>query len=143
METDGGTNAKTNDCIQITAGKNDAGANFIMRWPDPSRGTMTSKPASMSNSYAEQHTTTNAQDDMPLIWPVLTPTDLRVAGPQLASAGEPQGMLAILAGALAFAALMALSIFKRRPHVRLMPASRTTRIMPSKKVRANRFGAQP
>jgi hypothetical protein len=64
---------------QITAGKNDAGANFIMRWPGLSLGTMTSKPApmrnsaAMSNSYADEHTTTNAQDDMPLIWPVLTP----------------------------------------------------------------------
>jgi hypothetical protein len=123
---------------QITAGRNDAGADFIMRWPDPSLGTMTSKPASMSNSYAEQHTTMNAQDDMPLIWPVLTATDLGVAGPQLASAGEPR-MLTILAGALAFAAVMALSIFKRRPHVRLMPASPTARITPSKKVRPNRY----
>jgi hypothetical protein len=101
---------------QITAGKNDADANFIMRWPGPSLGIMMSEPASMSNSaamsYAEERTT-NAPDDMPLIWSVLTPTDLRVAGPQLASAGEPEGMLAILAGALAFATVMLRLTFNR------------------------------
>lgn len=126
----GATNARA-ALAQITAGKNDAGANFITRWPDLSLGTMRSKPASVSNSYVEEHTTTNAPDDMPLIWPVLTATDLRVAGPQLASTGEREGMLAILAGALAFAAVMALSTFKRRPRVRLLHASPTTRIMAS------------
>jgi len=102
---------------QITAGKNDADANFIMRWPGPSLGTLTSESASMSNSaamsYAEEHTTANAPDDMPLIWPVLTPADLRVARPQLASAGEPEGMLAILAGALAFAFVILRLTFNR------------------------------
>ena len=131
----GATNAQAAPA-EITAGKNDADANFIMRWPGPSLGTLTSEPASTSNSaamrYVEEHTTANAPDDMPLIWPMLTPGDLRVAGPQLASAGgEPEGMLAILAGALAFAAVMALSTFNRRPRVRLLHASPTTRIMAS------------
>jgi hypothetical protein len=102
---------------QIRAGRNVADASFIMRWPGPLLGTITSEPASISNSagisYVEEHSTTNAPDDMPLIWPVLTPTDLRVAGPQLASAGEPEGMLAILAGALAFATVMVHLTFKR------------------------------
>jgi hypothetical protein len=69
----GATNTRATPA-QITAGKNDADTNFIMRWPGPSLGTMTSEPASMSNSaamsYAEERTTTNAPDDMPLIWPV-------------------------------------------------------------------------
>ena len=50
---------------------------------------------------------------MPLIWPVLTPADLGTAGPLFASAVEPERMLVIFAGALAFAAAMAFSIFKR------------------------------
>jgi hypothetical protein len=112
----GATNTRATPA-QITAGKNDADTNFIMRWPGPSLGTMTSEPASMSNSaamsYAEERTTTNAPDDMPLIWPVPTPTDLWVAGPQLAFAGEPEGMLAILAGALAFATVMVRLTFRR------------------------------
>jgi hypothetical protein len=113
----GATNAQAAPA-EITAGKNDADANFIMRWPGPSLGTLTSEPASTSNSaamrYVEEHTTANAPDDMPLIWPMLTPGDLRVAGPQLASAGgEPEGMLAILAGALAFATVMFRLTFNR------------------------------
>jgi hypothetical protein len=128
----GATNARAAP-VQITAAKNDADANFIMLWSSFSLGTMTSEPvsisngAAMGNSYAEEHTTMNAQDDMPLIWPVLTPTDLRVAGPQLAFANEPEGMLAILAGALAFAAVIR-SIFKRstpRPVGRPIQSSRS------------------
>jgi hypothetical protein len=74
-------------------------------------------------SYAEEQTTTNAPDDRLLIWPMLTTTDLRVAGPQLASGGEPQGMLAILAGVLAFATVMFRLTFGWSPR----PTSRSHR----------------
>src|SRR5260370_5779349 len=105
----GAADARTTPA-QFRAGENDADANFIFRWPGLSPSTATSKPtsisnsASTSNSYAEEHPTTNGQDDLPLIWPVLTPADLGAAGPLLASAVGPDRMLVILPRALAFAA---------------------------------------
>ncbi len=91
----GAADARTTPA-QFRAGENDADANFILRWPGLSPSTATSKPtsisnsASTSNSYAEEHPTTNGQDDLPLIWPVLTPADLGAAGPLLASAVGPE-----------------------------------------------------
>ena len=101
---------------QITVGKNDADASFNMRWPGASPGTKGSELKSMSDSakvsYAEEERMTNSPDDITLIWPVLT-TDLRAAGPQLAAAVQPQGILAVLASTFAFGTMMFRLTYKR------------------------------
>jgi len=88
----------------IMTSESDVDENSILRWPRVSPGTATSEAAFMSNG---------AQDDMPLIWPVLTAADVAAAGLQPASSAGPEGMLAMFAGAFAFVTVMARSFLKR------------------------------
>jgi hypothetical protein len=64
-----------------TAARDDATADLSMRWSalPRSAASLDRAPASMSNSYAEEQPTTDSQDDMPLIWPIMTPQDLAAA----------------------------------------------------------------
>ena len=100
---------------EITAGENGAAADFAMRWPNllRSHGAVVREPPPASNSYAEQRAATDSQDDTPLVWPILTPADLEVAASPPLSAVNSWHMLSLLTGALAFAAMMVRSVFKR------------------------------
>jgi hypothetical protein len=99
----------------------DAAADLSMRWSGFSRSaaSLDRAPVSMSSSYAEeQQPAADPQDDMPLIWPILTPQDLAAAeqAPQFAI---PFGqMAAALAAALGLATLIISIIFR-------FPAART------------------
>jgi hypothetical protein len=72
---------------EISAGEaravaqDDATADLSMRWSalPRSAASLDRAPASMSNSYAVEQSTTDSQDDMPLIWPIMTPQDLAAA----------------------------------------------------------------
>jgi hypothetical protein len=62
------------------------------------------QPAAVDDGGAGARVTNQPDDnDMPLIWPVLTPVERGAAAPRLATAVGPAWLLAILAGALAFA----------------------------------------
>lgn len=81
---------------------------------------------STSNSYAEETASTDAQDDMPLIWPVLSAAELAAAEPSSAPAIKTEHLLTLIASALALASIImglvyAISPFQRRrrhPHTR-------------------------
>jgi hypothetical protein len=65
-----------------TVGASDAAPEFAARWIDlPSAlDASARRQASMiGNSYSEEHAATDPQDDMPLIWPILTPAELAAA----------------------------------------------------------------
>jgi hypothetical protein len=101
---------------EATAGENAAAAEFATRWPDlPSSLDLNArKPATMrSNSFAEEHATTDAQDGMPLVWPVLTPADLAAAEPAAQSNLKWVYILAFLSGTLALAAMLLNAINNR------------------------------
>jgi hypothetical protein len=101
---------------EATAGENAAAAEFATRWPDlPSSLDLNArKPATMSrNSFAEEHGTTDAQDGMPLVWPVLTPAELAAAEPAAQSNLKWVYILAFLSGTLALAAMLLNAINNR------------------------------
>jgi hypothetical protein len=59
--------------------EDEAPATLAVRWSDFSKPavSLVPAPASMSSSYAqEQPTTTVAEDEMPLVWPILAPEEL-------------------------------------------------------------------
>jgi hypothetical protein len=84
--------------------------DFAASWPDPPTGLDARKPAMTNNSYTE-HESKGAEEEMPLIWPILTeaqPAEL----PD--SASESVLMPAFLAGALVMVLLCVGGIFKAR-----------------------------
>jgi hypothetical protein len=82
------------------------GADFAASWPDLPADAR--KPATTNNSYAEREPK-GAQEEMPLIWPVLT--EHQPAGPP-DSASESVLMPALLAGALVMVLLCVGAIFR-------------------------------
>jgi hypothetical protein len=109
------TGNATTVAAQMTANKNDVGPNSILRWRRSTSRALTSElgfeshNVAIGNIDAEERRTTSAQDDMPLVWPVLTPADVAAIDPQIIT---PKSMLLILAGAFACATMMARSVFK-------------------------------
>jgi hypothetical protein len=99
---------------EIKVSNSGAAMDFAMRWPDIPRSSasVARKPSSESNSYAEELMAEDFEDDMPLIWPILTAADLAAASPSPPSAVRSKYLLALLAGALAFAAAIIRSAFK-------------------------------
>jgi hypothetical protein len=85
-----------------------------------------SRPApSVTTNYAQEQDQTDAQDDMPLVWPVLTAAEREAAAapapaavpksaatPVPASALKSQHMVAILAGALAIAGILMALVYR-------------------------------
>jgi len=90
----------------------DAAADQGMSAPDLRRSQGVADPAPASNNYAQEQPATETEDDMPLVWPVLTPAELAAAGLAPSSTVKPAFMLAVLVGALAFAAVIARLLFK-------------------------------
>jgi hypothetical protein len=92
--------------------------------------------ASAASNYAQEPEQADAQEDMPLVWPVLTPAQA-AAAPAL----KYQHMIAILAGALALAGILMALVYRlasirvdrqrRRPErARWDPETRTMLPMP-------------
>jgi hypothetical protein len=122
---------------EMGADRNEAAANFALRWTDLPR------PLGLtSNGYAEDPSATDPEDDMPSVWPVLAPAELMATQPQAEHTFGSKRILAIFAGALAFAAVMVCSVWRRpgagtparsvrehRPRERmlLVPANRLSR----------------
>jgi len=79
----------------------DAVPQFAARWPDLAGSVALGarEPAAASSAYAEEHA---AEDEMPLVWPVLTETE-RAGAPRSASAsgGRPTFIVGVLALLLA------------------------------------------
>jgi hypothetical protein len=105
--------AKTK-AAEIDVSKTGTPVDFATRWPDVqgSYGSDAHEPSSASTSYAEERMTAASEGDMPLIWPILTSADPAVASSSPLSATGSGHMLALLAGALAFAAAIARSVFR-------------------------------
>src|ERR1043165_3530101 len=85
-------------------------AGFAASWPDLPTQLDARKAATTNNSYTE-HEPKGAEEEMPLIWPVLS--EAQPAGPP-DSASESVLMPAFLAGALLMVLLCVAAIFKTR-----------------------------
>jgi hypothetical protein len=96
------------------------------RWGDlpKSTGSNVAEWALPSDSYADEQPAADmaSQDDMPLVWPVLTPAEQPTIEQPRAWAGESEHTVAFVVCALALAATIAFTIFKlgaaRRPRRR-------------------------
>jgi hypothetical protein len=86
-----------------------AAGDFAARWPDRSKtpNLEAREPAMINKSHAEEHEPMDAQEEMPLIWPVLTEAE-RAGLPE--SARESVLTPAFLAGTLAMVLLFAVAI---------------------------------
>jgi hypothetical protein len=90
------------------------------------------EPTTISNTYTESHEPTDAQEEMPLIWPVLTEAE-RAGPPDPARESAPRPL--ILVGALAVVLLCAGAIFKlARQHTQ---SSRRNRRVVARRPRAS------
>jgi hypothetical protein len=100
--------------VEAGAARNDAAADLSMRWLDVpgSTASLDRAPVPASNSYAEEQPMADSQDDMPLIWPILTAQDLAAAGQSSQSAISFAQLAAPLAAVLGLAALIMRIIFK-------------------------------
>jgi hypothetical protein len=68
----------------------------------------------LRTSYAPEPSITHSEDDMPLIWPVLSRTDLQLAEQPQVTATKL--LIAVVAGGLGLIAVFAYTIFKLYPH---------------------------
>jgi hypothetical protein len=91
--------------------------------PDQSASVAGRAATPTSNSYAAEQPSEN-EDDMPLVWPILTPAERAAAGLASGSSVKPGFMLVVLAGALAFAAAIARLLFKLFGTARADPRDR-------------------
>jgi hypothetical protein len=117
---------------EITAGEtrsteDDSTAALSMRWSGlpTSAASIDRGPVSMSNSYAEEQSATASEDEMPLIWPILTPAELGASERPTALTISFAQLVAALAAVLGLAALIVRTIVRLsaarkpdRPHAR-------------------------
>jgi hypothetical protein len=107
------------------------------------------EPGSMRNSYAPEQPGTEAEtgpeDDMPLIWPILTPAELAAAKQADASTTSFSQLAAVLAAVLGLAAFITHIIFRfsairKRPHADAPDrrSATTCRAMPRRPVKVAR-----
>jgi hypothetical protein len=99
---------------EVRAAPDDATAEQFMRWSGLPRSaaSLARAPVSMGNSYAEEQPPTDSQDDMPLIWPILTAQDLAAAEQAPQNAIPFAQLAAALAAVLGLAALIIRIIFQ-------------------------------
>jgi hypothetical protein len=99
---------------EIDPAKAEALVEFAMRPPDlqGSRDSVAGGPSPGTSSLAEERVAANSEDDMPLVWPTLSSVDRAAAGSPPWSAALSEHLLALLAGALALAAMIARTLFK-------------------------------
>jgi hypothetical protein len=95
--------------VVVAAAEEDAAKeNLSTRWsslPKAANSGDRTSPA-MSNSYAEEQVATDEQDEMPLIWPILTPAELAAVETPAASTIPLAQLAAALAAVLGIAALI-------------------------------------
>jgi hypothetical protein len=93
----------------VADASSEAGANRLL----PEAGARS--PTSMTGSSEAERpaAATGAEDDMPLIWPLLSPADASAARPAAQSRVKWEYVLAVIAGALALAAMLIGGIFNR------------------------------
>jgi hypothetical protein len=92
----------------------DASPQFAGRWPALRRAldVKAQDRFSAANNFAEEPARADAGDDMPPVWPVLSPADRAAAA---AAKVHWEYLLAVIAGALALAAMLIGAIFNRTP----------------------------
>jgi hypothetical protein len=85
-------------------------ASLSTRWSGFSRSgsAISAEPptVSMSSSYAQEQAAAPAEDDMPLIWPILTPAELSQTEPVPQASVSLWQLTAVFAAVLALAALI-------------------------------------
>jgi hypothetical protein len=113
--------ASPNQTLSAQAMSNQPAAETVPGQFAPVAG---SAAAPTSNSYAEEPPASENEDDMPLVWPILTPAERAAAGLASGPSVEPGFMLVVLAGALAFAAVIARLLFKLFGTARADPRGR-------------------
>jgi hypothetical protein len=103
------------DATDTSAGQNGATPEFTTRWPALVKplDAKAQDRFSAANSFAEELAVPDKQDDMPLVWPVLTPAERVAAGMAAAAKVRWEYLLAIIAAALALAATLIGAIFNR------------------------------
>jgi hypothetical protein len=102
---------------EAKTGQSDLEAAFSTRWPSRPRvsGSIEQAPAPIGNSYTDERALSETQDEMPLIWPVLSAAELSAAEEPPKSSfqfGHPAFVFGALAGALALAAITARAVMK-------------------------------
>jgi hypothetical protein len=113
---------------EITAGETraaeDGSTAWSVRWLDLPKSAALSNdrgPASMRDSYAEEAPSTAPEDEMPLIWPILTPAELSAAEQ------APQFTVTFAQLAAAVAVVLGLAALIVRAIVRLSAARKPDR----------------
>jgi nucleotide-binding universal stress UspA family protein len=100
--------------VQAKTPEDNSTATLSMRWLDlPKTGaSIDHGSASTRKSYADEQSTTDSEDEMPLIWPILTPAELSASGqrPEFTISFAQLG--AVLAVVLGLAAVIARMISK-------------------------------
>jgi hypothetical protein len=88
--------------------EDDAPATLATRWSGFSKPAVSfgPTPASMSSSYAQEQPTTVAEDEMPLVWPILTPEELAQGTKAPQAPMSIWRLAAAFSAALGFAALL-------------------------------------
>jgi hypothetical protein len=86
----------------------DAPATLATRWSGFANSAVSIQPtpASMSSSYAQEQPTTVAEDEMPLVWPILTPEEVAQGTKAPQAATSIWQLAASFSAALGFAALL-------------------------------------
>jgi hypothetical protein len=90
-------------------------AGFSVRWPELPKSVVSVErvPAPASNSYSEERATAEAQDEMPLVWPILTAEDVAAAEAAAELPPEPPaGLRLLVAGVAAVLAMAAAMIIR-------------------------------
>jgi hypothetical protein len=102
---------------------NDEPATLSTRWSGFSRSPVALDGALPAmSSYAQERATAVPEDDMPLIWPILTSAELAQAEP------VPQSATSFWPLAAAFAAVLALAALIAHTFLRLTAARKSTRV---------------
>jgi len=103
--------------------EDDAPATLATRWSGFSKSALSvaPAPASISSSYAQEQPATVAEEEMPLVWPILTPEEL-VQGTR-----SPQPPISIWQLAAAFSAALGLAALLVHAFLRLASAPKRGR----------------
>jgi hypothetical protein len=81
--------------------------DFSTRWPGYVKSAaIVREPELKRNSYADERPASRSPEDMPLVWPILSPAELAVAGQPVQSGLKFPLFLILVAGALALAAVI-------------------------------------
>jgi hypothetical protein len=94
-------------------------AAFSRRWADAPKAAIPVDTATsgMRSSYAQEQSTPNSEDEMPLVWPILTPEELAAADqPKESAFAHLAGVFAAVMGIAALIGILLLRISTgRRP----------------------------